>query len=123
LFWFGYRTPMAGASLFTSPWDNLQIVIGPAVVLGLGQTAYRADGALRPPRVVREDYVRTARARGLPGRLVISMHALPNAAAGDYPVGHSHRVHVGRVDPDRAGLRDAGLGFAMYIAVYERDVS
>src|SRR5580658_9709204 len=37
LFWFGYRAPMAGASLFVEPWRNLQIVIGPAVVLGLGQ--------------------------------------------------------------------------------------
>ena len=29
--------------------------------------------------VVREDYVRTARAKGLNGRLVIAWHALPNA--------------------------------------------
>lgn len=36
LFWFGYRAPMGGASLFADPWSNLQIVIGPAVVLGLG---------------------------------------------------------------------------------------
>ena len=28
LFWFGYRAPMAGASLFTDPWVNLQLVIG-----------------------------------------------------------------------------------------------
>ena len=33
LFWFGYRAPLAGASLFADPWANLQIVIGPAVVL------------------------------------------------------------------------------------------
>src|SRR6266700_3568351 len=36
LFWFGYRVPMAGASLWDDPWRNLQIVIGPGIVLGLG---------------------------------------------------------------------------------------
>jgi peptide/nickel transport system permease protein len=39
LFWFGYRAPMTGASLFVDPVANLQLVIGPAVVLGLGQAA------------------------------------------------------------------------------------
>src|SRR5438046_240441 len=39
LFWLGYRAPLAGASLLQDPWANLQIVIGPAVVLGLGQAA------------------------------------------------------------------------------------
>ena len=39
LFWFGYRVPLAGASLFEDPWRNLQIVIGPGIVLGLGQGA------------------------------------------------------------------------------------
>ena len=113
LFWFGYRAPMAGASLFADPWDNLQIVIGPAVVLGLGQAAYIARMARSSLlEVVREDYVRTARAKGLPGRLVDQPAcAAQRAAAGDYPVGHSDRVRVGRVDPDRAGLRDARARF------------
>src|SRR6202158_5896562 len=29
LFWFGYRAPMGGASLWGGPWGNLQLVIGP----------------------------------------------------------------------------------------------
>src|SRR6202158_5801243 len=80
LFWFGYRVPLAGASLLENPWDNLQIVIGPGVVLGLGQAAYIARMARSSLlEVIREDYVRTARAKGLNGRRVISLHALPNA--------------------------------------------
>src|ERR687888_2605415 len=39
LFWFGYTAPIGGASLFSEPWANLQIIIGPAIVLGLGQAA------------------------------------------------------------------------------------
>ena len=60
--------------------QNLQIVIGPAIVLGLGQAAYIARmGRSSLLEVVREDYVRTARAKGLVERLVVIRHALPNA--------------------------------------------
>ena len=80
LFWFGYRAPMAGASLLADPITNLQLVIGPAIVLGMGQAAYIARMARSSLlEVIREDYVRTARAKGLSGKLVIAMHALPNA--------------------------------------------
>ena len=68
LFWFGYRPPLANVSLLDNPWGNLQIVIGPAVVLGLGQAAYIARMARSTLlEVMREDYVRTARAKGLSG--------------------------------------------------------
>src|SRR3974377_429343 len=50
LFWFGYRSPLGGASLLAEPWKNLQIVIGPAVVLGLGPGAYVAR--LGAPRLL-----------------------------------------------------------------------
>jgi peptide/nickel transport system permease protein len=45
LFWFGYRAPMVGVGFFTNPLENLQLVIGPAIVLGLGQAAYIAWAA------------------------------------------------------------------------------
>ena len=124
LFWFGYRAPMGGASLWVDPWANLQIVIGPAIVLGLGQGAYIARMARSSLlEVVREDYVRTARAKGLPGRMVISLHALPNALL---PVITLSGILVGFVlagsIPIERAFAVPGLGFAMYIAVYERDV-
>jgi len=42
LFWFGYKTPIIIVHAWESPWQNLQIVIGPAVVRGLAQGAYIA---------------------------------------------------------------------------------
>ena len=124
LFWFGYRAPMTGASLFTDPWSNLQLVIGPAVVLGLGQAAYIARmGRSSLLEVIREDYVRTARAKGLNGRLVIAWHALPNALL---PVITLSGVLMGLVlagsVPVERAFATPGLGFAMYIAVSERDI-
>src|SRR5262245_65236160 len=40
LFWFGYKSPIIIVHFWQSPWQNLQIVIGPAIVLGLAQAAY-----------------------------------------------------------------------------------
>ncbi|HEY0426148.1 MAG TPA: ABC transporter permease, partial [Rhodopila sp.] len=124
LFWFGYRAPLTGASLFTDPWTNLEIVVGPAVVLGLGQAAYIARMARSSLlEVVREDYVRTARAKGLNGRMVITWHALPNALL---PVITLSGILLGFVlagsIPVERAFGTPGLGFAMFTAVNERDV-
>jgi len=124
LFWFGYRAPMTGASLFVDPVANLQLVIGPAIVLGLGQAAYIARmGRSSLLEVIREDYVRTARAKGLNNRLVIAMHALPNALL---PVITLSGVLLGLVlagsIPVERAFATPGLGFAMFTAVSERDV-
>ena len=80
LFWFGYKAPLVVVHLWQDPWANLQLVIGPAIVLGLGQGAYIA----RMSRsclleVVREDYVRTARAKGSGRRSSSCVTRCPNA--------------------------------------------
>ena len=124
LFWFGYRAPMAGVGFFTDPLENLQIVIGPAIVLGLGQAAYIARmGRSSLLEVIREDYVRTARAKGLNRRLVIALHALPNALL---PVITLSGVLLGLVlagsIPVERAFGVPGLGYSMFQAVSERDV-
>ena len=123
---------MAGLPMFTSvsasvsadPLANLQIVIGPAIVLGLGQAAYIARmGRSSLLEVIREDYVRTARAKGLNGRLVIALHALPNALL---PVITLSGVLLGLVlagsIPVERAFGTPGLGYSMFQAVSERDV-
>lgn len=124
LFWFGYRAPLTGASLFVDPWTNIQIVIGPAIVLGMGQAAYIARMARSSLlEVIREDYVRTARAKGLNGRLVVIWHALPNALL---PVITLSGILLGFVlagsIPVERAFGTPGLGSAMFTAVSERDV-
>ena len=124
LFWFGYRAPMAGVGFFTDPVANLQIVIGPAIVLGLGQAAYIARMARSSLlEVIREDYVRTARAKGLNGRLVIALHALPNALLPVITLSGMllGLVLAGSIPVERA-FGTPGLGYAMFQAVSERDV-
>lgn len=124
LFWFGYRAPLTNTPFLQDPLTNLQIVIGPAIVLGLGQAAYIARMARSSLlEVIREDYVRTARAKGLSGRLVIALHALPNALL---PVITLSGILLGFVlagsIPVERAFGAPGLGDAMFIAVKERDI-
>jgi peptide/nickel transport system permease protein len=124
LFWFNFKAPLVVIHLWQDPWRNLQMVIGPAVVLGLSQGAYIA----RMSRsclleVIREDYVRTARAKGLVERLVILRHALPNALL---PVITLSGILMGFVLGGSVAVEQAfgvpGLGRALVTAVIERDI-
>src|SRR5438445_6154047 len=78
--WFHWIPPIGYTSLWDAPWRNLQQFLLPAAVLG-----YRlAAATMRMTRstvleVLREDYVRTAWAKGLEGRIVVYKHALKNA--------------------------------------------
>lgn len=124
LFWFNYKAPLVIVHLWQDPWANFQLVIGPAVVLGLGQGAYIA----RMSRsclleVIREDYVRTARAKGALERLVVLRHALPNAVL---PVITLSGILLGFVLGGSVAVEQAfavpGLGRALVTAVVERDI-
>jgi peptide/nickel transport system permease protein len=124
LFWFGYRPPLTNIPFWEDPWSNLQIVLPPAIVLGLGQAAYIARMARSSLlEVIREDYVRTARAKGLSGRLVVATHALPNAMLPVITLSGILMgfVLAGSVPVERA-FATPGLGYAMFIAVNERDI-
>ena len=124
LFWFGYKSPILIVHFWQDPWQNFQIVIGPALVLGLAQGAYIA----RMSRsclleVIGEDFVRTARAKGLRERLVVLRHALPNALL---PVVTISGVLLGFVLGGSVAVEQAfgvpGLGRALVVAVIERDI-
>jgi peptide/nickel transport system permease protein len=75
-----WTPPIEYVPLWKDPWYNLQMLIWPAVATG-----YRYSSvATRMTRsslleVLREDYVRTARAKGLKEKLIINRHALGNA--------------------------------------------
>jgi peptide/nickel transport system permease protein len=75
--------PTAGMATIGAPpsfLDSLHHLILPATVLGLAQAAplirYARSSMLE---VIRQEYVRTARAKGLKERVVLIAHALPNA--------------------------------------------
>jgi len=72
--------PVVGAKEMKGIWDNLYHLILPSVTLGLMMTAYITRTTRSSVlNVLEEDYVRTARAKGLRERIVIYGHALRNA--------------------------------------------
>ena len=80
--WFGagWMPPITYVSPFEDPLGNLAQLIWPALATGYRYSAV----ATRMTRsamleVLREDYVRTARAKGLIERAIINRHALKNA--------------------------------------------
>ena len=78
--WFHWIPPIGYTSFWDSPLRNLQQFLLPAAVLGFRLSA----ATMRMTRstvleVLREDYVRTAWAKGLAGRMVVYKHALKNA--------------------------------------------
>jgi ABC-type dipeptide/oligopeptide/nickel transport system permease component len=64
----------------TLNWDFFKYAVMPSVALGLGSSAIIARLTRASLlQVIREDYIRTARAKGLREPLVISRHALKNS--------------------------------------------
>ncbi len=78
--WWGWTPPLRYTRLLEDPARNLGHVIIPAVILGLA-----LSGALmrltraQMLEVLRQDFVRTAAAKGLAERAVVFRHALKNA--------------------------------------------
>lgn len=69
--------PAIGAGKFSEPGANLKSLILPALTLGLVETAYVARMTRSVMlNVLSDDYVRTARAKGLTERAVLIRHAL-----------------------------------------------
>ena len=77
---FKWLPPMVYTPFWVNPWQNMLQLIWPALAVGYRYSAV----ATRMTRsamleVLREDYIRTARAKGLMQNLVLSRHALKNA--------------------------------------------
>ncbi|MDP3062901.1 MAG: ABC transporter permease [Chloroflexota bacterium] len=120
---FSWKPPIENVYFWDSPWRNFQLTIGPAVALGVGFGAIIARMSRATLlEVFREDYVRTARAKGLSERTVTVRHALRNSLLPVLTLSGTYfgAVMGGTVAVERAfGVH--GLGFTLIYAIYERD--
>jgi peptide/nickel transport system permease protein len=120
---FTWRPPIAIVYFWDDPLTNLQITLGPAFVLGIGVAAITARMTRSATlEVLHEDYVRTARAKGLRETLVVWRHVLRNALLPVVTVSGLALGGLlgGSVAVERAFLVP-GLGTALVFAVGERD--
>ena len=78
--WWGWSPKMEYVSFLDNPIENLQMFIVPAIIMGmiLSGITMRMTRTMML-EVLRQDYIRTAWAKGLKERVVISRHALKNA--------------------------------------------
>ncbi len=78
--WWGWSPEVHYVKFTEDPWQNLKQMIVPALVLGTSLSAV----TMRMTRtmmleVLRQDYIRTAWAKGLSERVVVVRHAVRNA--------------------------------------------
>jgi peptide/nickel transport system permease protein len=77
---FAWIPPLTFTSLREDPWENLSQLIWPAMAVGYRYSAV-STRMMRSSilEVLQEDYIRTARAKGVQERLVVARHAMRNA--------------------------------------------
>ena len=118
-----WRPPLGIVHLWDDPFRNMQIVLGPAIVIGVAMGAVLARMARATLlEVLREDYVRTARSKGLVERVVVVRHALRNALLPVLTISGLQLASVlgGSVAVERA-FSVPGLGAALVKGIQERD--
>jgi len=115
--------PSGFVAITTDPVGNLRDLILPAVTLGTGLAAvvmrYTRSAMLE---VVRQEYIKTARLKGLPERMIIAKHALKNALMPIVTViGLQTAYLLGGVVIIEQIFDWPGIGKLMLNAVYQRD--
>ncbi|HCE75802.1 MAG TPA: peptide ABC transporter permease [Dehalococcoidia bacterium] len=124
VFW-GYHPPVVGVNPWVDPVANFKIIIGPTLVMATSMAAVIARMARSSLfEVLRQDYVKTARSKGLAERVVIARHVLPNALM---PVLTISGVMLGFVMGGSVAVEVAfttpGLGRSIVQATIERDMN
>ncbi|MCC7365239.1 MAG: ABC transporter permease [Dehalococcoidia bacterium] len=121
--WFGISPPATQPSIFTDPYDNLKAYVLPSLVLGVSMSAV----TMRMTRatvleVLRQDFVRTARAKGLRSQAVLIRHVLRNSLVPIVTVlGNQFAFLIGGtvVVEQIFGIR--GLGDLIFTSINSRD--
>ena len=121
--WWGWSPPMEMVPFFEDPLGNLGIFIIPSVILGTATAA----ATMRLTRtmmleVLRQDYIRTAWAKGLNERVVVLRHAVKNALIPVLTlIGLQLPILVGGAVIMENIFNLPGLGRLMVAALEDRD--
>mgnify|MGYP001598530978 FL=1 len=78
--YFGWGPPLEFTPPWVDPWANFQMMVWPVVTVGYRYAAVTTRMTRSTVlEVLREDYIRTAWAKGLAERVIVIRHALKNA--------------------------------------------
>jgi len=115
--------PVIGNADLADPLDRLTKLVLPAVTLGLVMSAYITRVTRSAMlQVLGEDYMRTARAKGLPARRVVWVHGLRNAGLPVVTVvGLYFGILIGNSVITEIVFNRPGLGKIIVSALNQRD--
>jgi peptide/nickel transport system permease protein len=115
--------PLDYANLWEDPLTNLQQMVFPALAIALHDLAFTARVTRSSMlEVMRDDYVRTARAKGLTELMVIARHALKNALLPIITVsGYQFGRLLGGVIIVEVIFLVPGVGTMLIDAIHHRD--
>ncbi len=120
---FRWLPPMVFTPLWVNPWQNLSQMIWPALAVGYRYSAVSTRMTRSAMlEVLREDYIRTARAKGLWERLIVKRHALKNAMLPVFTViGLEFAFLMGGLVVTEQVFNLNGLGLLFVQSVARRD--
>ena len=120
---FGWLPPLGYENVWEDPWSNVKQMMLPALALGFYDMAFIARVTRSSMmEILREDYMRTARSKGLREHIVLSRHGLKNAVLPILTISgwQFGRLFGGTVIIERIFLIP-GIGQLLIDAVFQRD--
>ena len=120
---FGWLPPLGYEDLWEHPWKNIRQMMLPALALGVYDMAFIARVTRSSMmEILREDYMRTARAKGLREQVVLVRHGLKNAILPILTISgwQFGRLFGGTVIIERVFLVP-GMGQLLIDTIFQRD--
>ena len=120
---FGWLPPLGYEDIWEDPWTNVKQLLLPALALGFYDMAFIARVTRSSMmEILREDYMRTARAKGLRETVVLARHGLKNAVLPVLTISgwQFGRLFGGTVIIEKIFLIP-GVGQLLIDAIYQRD--
>ena len=120
---FGWLPPLGYEDIWEDPWANVKQLVLPALALGFYDMAFIARVTRSSMmEILREDYMRTARAKGLRETAVLVRHGLENAVLPILTISgwQFGRLFGGTVIIEKIFLIP-GVGQLLIDAIYQRD--
>ena len=122
--YFEWGPPLEYASIFEDPWENFKQLVWPIVSVGYRNAAVTARMTRSTVlETMREDYIRTAWAKGLQERVVVVKHALKNSFLPVITIiGTEIAFLIGGLVVTETVFTLNGLGRFMVDAIARRDI-
>jgi peptide/nickel transport system permease protein len=122
--WFQWSPPLVFVPLWEDPWENFKQLIWPIVTVGYRNAAVSTRLTRSAVlEVMREDYIRTAWAKGLREAVVVSKHTLKNAMLPVITIiGAEFAILMGGLVVTETVFTLNGLGRFVVDAILHRDI-